>query len=62
MDYADTFGFRAVATWGIAGEESRTRFLTSAGFAPLGLKRELDVMGQPVTQVGWYAVPPERSA
>ncbi len=62
MDYADTFGFSGVATWAVAGEESRTRFLISAGFAPLGIKRDLDVAGQVLSQVGWYTLTPARES
>lgn len=62
MDYADTFALPGIVTWAVAGEESRTRFLTSAGFAPLGMKRDLDVAGERLSQVGWYTLLPERAS
>ncbi len=58
MDSAREFCVRGVCTWVIAGEESRTRFLTTAGFAPLGVKRTLDVGDGDLTQLGWYTLLP----
>lgn len=56
VDCAREFSVRGVCTWVMAGEESRTRFLTTAGFAPLGFKRTLAVGESELTQVGWYTL------
>ena len=46
---------RGCRTWAVQDDESRTRFLSQAGFAPAGVRRTLDVAGTPVTEICWYA-------
>ncbi|WP_350257599.1 GNAT family N-acetyltransferase [Scrofimicrobium sp. R131] len=41
--------------WLAPAEEEKIRFFQSAGFAPAGLRRTLDVMGRPLTQHLWFA-------
>ncbi|WP_230977465.1 GNAT family N-acetyltransferase [Georgenia yuyongxinii] len=48
-------GATRVQTWTVQDDESRTRFLSQAGFAPAGLRRVLDVGGSQVTEICWYA-------
>lgn len=48
-------GASRVQTWAVQADESRTRFLSQAGFAPAGLRRSLDVGGDEVVEVCWYA-------
>lgn len=48
-------GATRVQTWTVQDDESRTRFLGQAGFAPAGLRRVLDVGGSQVTEICWYA-------
>lgn len=48
-------GTERVQIWIVAEDESRTRFLSEAGFAPAGARRTLDVAGDDVTEVCWYA-------
>lgn len=54
MDTAAANDMRAVMTWAVAGEAARTRFFPATGFAPLGIRRDLQVGDQQVTQVAWY--------
>ncbi|WP_127130760.1 GNAT family N-acetyltransferase [Georgenia sp. SYP-B2076] len=48
-------GAARVQTWAVQGDESRTRFLSQAGFAPAGVRRTLDIAGTPVVEICWYA-------
>ena len=48
-------GATRVQTWTVEADESRTRFLSQAGFAPAGLRRSLDVSGDEVVEICWYA-------
>lgn len=48
-------GATRVQTWAVQADESRTRFLSQAGFAPAGLRRSLDVGGEEVVEICWYA-------
>ncbi|MCK6212357.1 GNAT family N-acetyltransferase [Georgenia sp. EYE_87] len=48
-------GAARVQTWTVQADESRTRFLGQAGFAPAGLRRSLDVGGEEVVEICWYA-------
>ena len=48
-------GAARVQTWTVQADESRTRFLGEAGFAPAGLRRSLDVGGEEVVEIWWYA-------
>lgn len=54
MDHAASESISAVMTWAVAGEAARTRFFPATGFAPLGIRRELQVGDQQVSQVAWY--------
>jgi GNAT superfamily N-acetyltransferase len=48
-------GAARVQTWTVQADESRTRFLSQAGFAPAGLRRSIDVGGDEVVEICWYA-------
>lgn len=48
-------GATRVQTWAVQADETRARFLSQAGFAPAGLRRSLDVGGEEVVEVCWYA-------
>jgi GNAT superfamily N-acetyltransferase len=48
-------GATRVQTWTVQADESRTRFLSQAGFAPAGLRRSIDVGGDEVVEICWYA-------
>ncbi|WP_418605862.1 hypothetical protein [Georgenia sp. SUBG003] len=48
-------GATRVQVWTVQADESRTRFLSQAGFAPAGLRRSLDVGGEEVVEICWYA-------
>ncbi|MFC7405300.1 GNAT family N-acetyltransferase [Georgenia alba] len=48
-------GTGRVQAWVVQADEARTRFLAQAGFAPAGLRRTLDVAGEEVAEVCWYA-------
>ncbi|PFG38460.1 acetyltransferase (GNAT) family protein [Georgenia soli] len=48
-------GTTRVQVWTVQADESRTRFLSQAGFAPAGLRRSLDVGGEEVVEICWYA-------
>lgn len=50
-------GGTRIQTWAHDGDEPRTRFLSSAGFAPAGLRRTLEVPGarEPLVEIAWYA-------
>lgn len=52
----DAGGLR-IQTWARDGDEARTRFLSSAGFAPAGVRRTLDVPDarSPLVEIAWYA-------
>lgn len=54
-DLARERGVARLQTWAVQGEEARTRFLASAGFAPLGVRRTLDVGGASVVEICWHA-------
>lgn len=45
----------AVRAWVVAGDETRAGFLRSAGLAPSGLVRTIDVLGTEVTEEAWTA-------
>lgn len=45
----------AIRTWAVTGDETRGRFLSSAGLAPTGLVRTVDVLGTEVTEAVWRA-------
>ncbi|MDO5701193.1 MAG: GNAT family N-acetyltransferase [Bowdeniella nasicola] len=51
MEGASALEHRGVLAWTVAAQEARIRFLTSAGFAPLGVKRTLEL---DVEQVAFY--------
>lgn len=44
-----------VLVWAVQGEDVRVRFLQSAGFAPLGVRRSFAVGSGTITQVAWHA-------
>ena len=44
-----------VMTWAVQGDDPRARFLSSAGFAPLGLRRKWQVGSGTVSQIAWHA-------
>ena len=44
-----------VLAWGGRGGGARARFLSGAGFAPLGARRAFDVGGAELVQVAWWA-------
>lgn len=46
---------RSLQVWISPNDEARVRFFQSAGFAPAGLLRRLDVAGTPMTQHLWWA-------
>lgn len=48
-------GIERVQVWIVRDDESRTRFLAEAGFAPAGARRTLDVAGDEVEEICWYA-------
>lgn len=45
----------AIRTWVLTSDERRGEFLRSAGLAPSGLRRTLDVLGTQVTEEAWGA-------
>lgn len=45
----------AIRTWAVAEDETRRRFLETAGLAPSGLVRQVDVLGTTVTEEAWHA-------
>ncbi|GAA4423552.1 hypothetical protein GCM10023169_19360 [Georgenia halophila] len=48
-------GAQRLQAWVVQDDESRTRFFAQAGFAPAGVRRTLDVAGEDVTEICWYA-------
>ncbi|MGM0385872.1 MAG: N-acetyltransferase family protein [Actinomycetota bacterium] len=44
-----------VMTWAVQGDDPRARFLSSAGFAPLGMRRTWQVGDGTVSQIAWHA-------
>ncbi|UNX55926.1 GNAT family N-acetyltransferase [Georgenia sp. TF02-10] len=48
-------GVTRVQAWAVQGDESRSRFLAQAGFAPAGVRRVVDVAGGEVVEVCWFA-------
>jgi GNAT superfamily N-acetyltransferase len=44
-----------VMTWAVQGDDPRARFLSSAGFAPLGMRRTWQVGNGTVSQIAWHA-------
>ncbi|WP_420113786.1 GNAT family N-acetyltransferase [Pseudactinotalea sp.] len=45
----------AVRTWVVAGDDARAGFLESAGLAPTGLVRTIDVLGTEIREEAWRA-------
>ncbi|WP_156251245.1 GNAT family N-acetyltransferase [Pseudactinotalea terrae] len=45
----------AMRTWVVTGDDGRAKFLDSAGLAPTGLVRTIDVLGTEVTEEAWRA-------
>lgn len=54
-DLARERGVTRLQTWAVQGDEARTRFLTGAGFAPLGVRRVLDLGERSVVEICWHA-------
>ncbi|AWE43463.1 GNAT family N-acetyltransferase [Actinobaculum sp. 352] len=54
-DIARSRGATEVQLWVLAGDDAHTSFLASAGFAPSGLRRRLDIAGEIATQHCWRA-------
>ena len=54
VDLAVETGVDTVLTWCTDDDEPRQRFLTSAGFAPAGLRRELPAPAGAVVEHCWY--------
>ncbi|MFT3943161.1 MAG: GNAT family N-acetyltransferase [Ancrocorticia sp.] len=48
-------GAAELQIWVLAGDDAHTSFLTAAGFAPTGLRRDLQVGDDVVTQHCWHA-------
>ncbi len=48
-------GAMSLLAWSVSGDEARTRFLSSAGFAPLGWRRGFDVGGRELVELAWHA-------
>ena len=55
VDVLRQLGAPDVLVWCVRGDEPRTRFLSSAGFAPLGVRRSFDVAGSELVQLAWHA-------
>lgn len=58
VEHLHARGFTSVLTWTMADDEARQEFFTSAGFAPDGVGRVLDLDGSGTTtvrQVRWSA-------
>lgn len=45
----------AIRTWALTGDDVRAAFLSSAGLAPTGLVRTVDVLGTEITEEVWRA-------
>ncbi|MCI1675988.1 MAG: GNAT family N-acetyltransferase [Ancrocorticia sp.] len=55
-DTAAELGAAGLTVWILAGDDARTQFFASAGFAPAGIRRILNVAGHNVVEHGWHAV------
>lgn len=53
-DLLAQMGATRVQIWVVAGDEAKTRFLASAGFAPSGLRRKLPVGEDTVIEQLWF--------
>lgn len=54
-DLARERGVTRLQTWAVQGDEARARFLAGAGFAPLGVRRVLDLGERSVVEICWHA-------
>ncbi|WP_324653278.1 GNAT family N-acetyltransferase [Georgenia sp. H159] len=54
-DLAREVGGTALVTWAAQDDDARTRFLSTAGFAPAGPRRVLDAAGTEVVESCWFA-------
>jgi len=54
-DIARGRGATEAQLWVLAGDDAHTSFLASAGFAPSGLRRSLDIGGSIAIQHCWHA-------
>lgn len=45
----------ALRAWVVTGDELRSEFFRSAGLAPSGLVRTVDILGTEVTEEAWFA-------
>ena len=55
-DTAQDMGASELATWVVAGDDARTAFFSSAGFAPAGVRRTLQVGEHSVIEHRWHAL------
>lgn len=55
VDLLREAGATRVQTWIVDGDEARTRFFASAGFAPAGIRRHLEVGADALTEICWYS-------
>ena len=53
---AQEHGATELQIWILAGDDAHTAFLTAAGFAPVGLRRDLHVGEELVSQHCWHAL------
>lgn len=55
-DFAEQDRVSELQVWIMVGDDAKTRFFQSAGFAPRGIQRSLDLGTEQVTEQCWYAV------
>lgn len=55
-DLASEQGANIVQMWVLAGDDAHTDFLHSAGFAPTGLRRSMQIGSEEATEHCWYAM------
>lgn len=55
-EFAEKDRVHELQVWIMVGDEARTRFFDSAGFAPRGIQRTLALGSEQVTEQCWYAV------
>ena len=55
-DQAEQDRVAEMQVWIVVGDEAKTRFFDSAGFAPRGIQRSLELGAERVTEQCWYTI------
>ncbi|WP_182354630.1 GNAT family N-acetyltransferase [Flaviflexus huanghaiensis] len=55
-EFAEQDQVAEMQVWIVVGDDAKTRFFQSSGFAPRGIQRSLDLGAERVTEQCWYTI------